>query len=81
MSKVTNVGKPFMTKVGKVYKIQAGDEFTVEVGGGKDKDGNSTPPKATLTMKKNGDILLHGIKVYIVGDTHVQIIAPMTDNN
>ena len=81
MSKVTNVGKTFMTKVGKVYKIQAGDEFTVEVGGGADKDGNSTPPKATLTMKKNGDILLHGINVYVVGDTHVQIIAPITDNN
>ena len=81
MSKVVNVGQNHFNKAGKVFKVQAGEEFRVEVGGGADKDGNATPPKSVLVMKGNGDILLQGINVYIVGDNHIQLLTPMLDNN
>ena len=81
MCKVVNVGQNHFNKAGKVFKVQAGEEFRVEVGGGTDKDNNATPPKAWLSMTKDGDIILYGINVYIIGENHVQIITDMLDHN
>jgi type VI secretion system secreted protein VgrG len=81
LSKISNVGQTDFQKVGKKKRIQIGEELEILVGGGPDKDGNEQPPKSILIMKSNGDILLKGVKVYIHGESHVQHISAMIDNN
>lgn len=79
--KNTIVGLAQTVTVGKTRTINVGEELVVNVGGGSDKDGNATAPKAMLVMKSNGDILLKGVKIYLDGEAHVQISSAMIDNN
>ena len=81
LAKVTNVGATSLENVGQIKRLTVGQELRVEVGGGTDKDGNPQEAKSILIMKSNGDILLKGVKVYIEGEAHVQVISAMIDHN
>jgi type VI secretion system secreted protein VgrG len=80
-AKVSTVGKVFKQKVGHTYHIDVGDLFEIGVGGGKDKSGKQQPPKAIIAMKKDGSILIKGVKIYVEGDSLIQHWAPIVHNN
>ena len=71
MAKVTNVGQAYMTKVGKVYKIEVGEEFTIDVGNG----------KALLIMKKDGSIIIKGIKLHFEAKGPFSQVGKVIDLN
>ncbi|MGV2109445.1 type VI secretion system tip protein TssI/VgrG, partial [Agrobacterium vitis] len=81
VAKVVTVGQVFNETVGHTKNVMIGKELFIGVGGGKDKDGNEQPPKSILIMKDDGTILLKGVKIYIEGDSHVQVTSAMIDHN
>ncbi len=81
VAKVLTVGQVYNQSIGNTKRVMIGKELFVGVGGGKDKDGNETPPKSILIMKDDGTILLKGVKIYIDGDSHVQVTSAMIDHN
>ncbi|MDQ0458436.1 type VI secretion system Vgr family protein, partial [Rhizobium paknamense] len=81
VAKVVTVGQVFNETVGHTKNVMIGKELFIGVGGGKDKDGNEQPPKSILIMKDDGTILLKGVKIYIEGESHVQVTSAMIDHN
>jgi type VI secretion system secreted protein VgrG len=81
VAKVVTVGQVYNQSVGNTKRVMIGKELFVGVGGGKDKDGNEIPPKSILIMKDDGTILLKGVKIYVDGDSHVQVTSAMIDHN
>ena len=81
VAKVVTVGQVYNQTVGHTKNIMIGKELFIGVGGGKDADGNDIPPKSILIMKDDGTILLKGVKVYIEGESHVQVTSAMIDHN
>ncbi|MDT3376341.1 type VI secretion system tip protein TssI/VgrG [Labrys neptuniae] len=75
-AKVSTVGQVSMEKVGHTKRVRVGEELLVEVGGNDGKE-----PKSVFLMKSDGTILIKGIRIYVEGDTHIQLITPMQDNN
>lgn len=68
-TKAVNVGKTFFTRVGDKYQLNVGNEVEVIVG------------KSLLVMKKDGTILLKGVKIYVEADNHIQHTSAMIDHN
>ena len=81
VAKVVTVGDVYSQSVGNTKNVMIGKELFIGVGGGVDKDGNEQPPKSILIMKDDGTILLKGVKVYIEGESHVQVTSAMIDHN
>jgi type VI secretion system secreted protein VgrG len=81
VAKVLTVGQVYNQSIGNTKRVMIGKELFVGVGGGKDKDGNEIPPKSILIMKDDGTILLKGVKIYVDGDSHVQVTSAMIDHN
>ncbi|MCG7509244.1 type VI secretion system tip protein TssI/VgrG, partial [Mesorhizobium retamae] len=81
VAKVVTVGQVYNQKVGNTKRVMIGKELFVGVGGGKDENGEEQPPKSILIMKDDGTILLKGVRIYIDAESHIQLIAPMVDNN
>ena len=81
VAKVVTVGQVYNQTVGHTKNVTIGKELFIGVGGGKDKDGNDQPPKSILIMKDDGTIVLKGVRIYIDAESHIQLIAPMVDNN
>ena len=81
VAKVVTVGQVYNQTVGHTKNISIGKELFIGVGGGKDADGNDVPPKSILIMKDDGTILLKGVKIYIEGESHVQVTSAMIDHN
>ncbi|NTJ44999.1 type VI secretion system tip protein VgrG [Agrobacterium larrymoorei] len=81
VAKVVTVGQVYNQTVGHTKNISIGKELFIGVGGGKDADGNDIPPKSILIMKDDGTILLKGVKIYIEGESHVQVTSAMIDHN
>ncbi len=81
VAKVVTVGQVYNQTVGHTKNIMIGKELFIGVGGGKDADGNDIPPKSILIMKDDGTILLKGVKVYVEGESHVQVTSAMIDHN
>ncbi|MFK3780267.1 type VI secretion system tip protein TssI/VgrG [Agrobacterium sp. NPDC089420] len=81
VAKVVTVGQVYNQTVGHTKNVLIGKELFIGVGGGKDEDGNDIPPKSILIMKDDGTILLKGVKVYIEGESHVQVTSAMIDHN
>ncbi|WP_105403749.1 MULTISPECIES: type VI secretion system tip protein TssI/VgrG [Neorhizobium] len=81
VAKVVTVGQVYNQTVGHTKNISIGKELYIGVGGGKDADGNDQPPKSILIMKDDGTILLKGVRIYIDAESHIQLTAPMVDNN
>ena len=81
VAKVVTVGQVYNQTVGHTKNVMIGKELFIGVGGGVDKDGNEQPPKSILIMKDDGTILLKGVKVYIEGESHVQVTSAMIDHN
>lgn len=69
---VLNVGQASIHKIGHTYQINVGDTFQLGVGGGKDKDGNTTPPKAMLIMTKDGHVVIKGVKFFFEAEGKFQ---------
>ncbi|XUY30221.1 type VI secretion system tip protein TssI/VgrG (plasmid) [Agrobacterium sp. rho-8.1] len=81
VAKVVTVGQVYNQTVGHTKNVMIGKELFIGVGGGKDEDGNDIPPKSILIMKDDGTIVLKGVRIYVEADSHIQLIAPMIDNN
>jgi len=81
VAKVVTVGQVYNQTVGHTKNVLIGKELFIGVGGGKDEDGNEQPPKSILIMKDDGTILLKGVRIYVEAESHIQLIAPMVDNN
>lgn len=81
VAKVVTVGQVYNQMVGNTKRVMIGKELFVGVGGGKDENGKEQPPKSILIMKDDGTILLKGVRIYIEAESHIQLIAPMVDNN
>jgi type VI secretion system secreted protein VgrG len=81
VAKVVTVGQVYNQNVGHTKNVLIGKELFIGVGGGKDEDGNEQPPKSILIMKDDGTILLKGVRIYVEAESHIQLIAPMIDNN
>lgn len=81
VAKVVTVGQIYNQNVGHTKNVLIGKELFIGVGGGKDEDGNEQPPKSVLIMKDDGTILLKGVRIYVEAESHIQLIAPMIDNN
>ncbi|TIX90811.1 type VI secretion system tip protein TssI/VgrG [Rhizobium sp. P44RR-XXIV] len=81
VAKVVTVGQVYNQTVGHTKNVLIGKELFIGVGGGKDEDGNEQPPKSVLIMKDDGTILLKGVRIYVEAESHIQLIAPMVDNN
>lgn len=71
---VSTVGQVSMEKVGHTKRVRVGEELLVEVGGNDGKE-----PKSIFLMKSDGTVLLKGVRVWIVGEAHIQHIAEMHD--
>ncbi|MGY5779590.1 type VI secretion system Vgr family protein [Rhizobium sp. LEGMi135b] len=80
-AKVSTVGHVFKQKVGNTYHIDIGDELVIGVGASVDGQGNASPPKALLVMRKNGDILLRGLKIYVEGERLIQQQSDIVHHN
>ncbi|MEE8627599.1 MULTISPECIES: type VI secretion system Vgr family protein [Methylobacterium] len=72
--KALSVGNVYTQKIGNQLKIDVGDEVVIAVG----PNGSA---KSLLVMKGDGTILLKGVKVYVEGDAHIQMLTPMLDHN
>lgn len=81
VAKVVTVGQVYNQTVGNTKRVMIGKELFVGVGGGKDENGEEQPPKSILIMKDDGTILLKGVRIYVEAESHIQLIAPMVDNN
>src|SRR2546430_2113698 len=65
----TSVGENDTLKVAKKLSIDAGEEITIKTG------------QASITMKKNGDILIEGAKVQVKGSSEIKLKAPKIGEN
>ena len=72
--KALSVGNVYTQKIGNQLKIDVGDEVIISVG----PNGSA---KSLLIMKGDGTILLKGIKIFVEGDSHIQMLTPMLDHN
>ena len=63
------VGKNKITKVGDEYELDVKNKIVIKTG------------KSSLTMKKDGTIVLSGVKVKIAGSKHVKICGKVVDIN
>lgn len=68
-TKQTTIGEHSVTEVGKTKKITVGDELVIEVG------------SARLQMKKDGTIILQGMKFNFTASGPVQINGAVVDLN
>ncbi|MBP0583477.1 hypothetical protein J8I29_29430, partial [Labrys sp. LIt4] len=80
-AKVSAVGQVFKQKVGHSYHIDIGDELVIGVGAGVDAEGKPTPPKCLLVMRKNGDILLRGVRIFIEAEKLIQQKGKIVHHN
>jgi type VI secretion system secreted protein VgrG len=69
LSKVTNVGMTSMETVGKAKKLVVGDEYAIEVG------------KASMVMKKDGTIIIKGVRFHFEAEGHFQQLGKVIDLN
>lgn len=80
-AKVSTVGSVFLQHVGTCYHIDAGEELVIGVGASVDKDGKRTPPKSLLILKKDGTIVMQGVRVFVNGEDLVQSNSRMIHHN
>ena len=69
MSKVTNVGQTSMENVGKAKKLTVGEEYVIEVG------------KSKMVMKKDGTVIIKGVKFHFEAEGSFQQIGKVIDLN
>ncbi|RZS76777.1 type VI secretion system secreted protein VgrG [Phyllobacterium myrsinacearum] len=67
--KITTVGQVAMEKVGHTKKLTVGEEYTIEVG------------KSLIVMKKDGTIIIKGVKFHFEADGPYQMIGGVIDSN
>jgi type VI secretion system secreted protein VgrG len=63
------VGIAKTTNVGQAYVVNVGTELRITVG------------ESSLTMKKDGTVILKGVKFYFEADTHIQATSKIIDLN
>lgn len=69
LGKALTVGVDYVVTVGKDITITAGDSITLKVGA------------SMLVMKSDGTIVLSGVNVDIIGETHIQLDSTRIDLN
>ncbi|WP_448953470.1 type VI secretion system tip protein TssI/VgrG [Labrys neptuniae] len=80
-AKVSTVGQVFKQRVGHSYHVDVGEEFVIGVGASTDAQGNPTPPKAVLAMRKNGDVLIRGVRIFIEAEKLIQQKGKIVHHN
>ena len=73
VAKVLSVGSVYTQQIGNQLLVNVGDQLVFQVG----QQGSGS----TLVMKSDGSILLQGTEIYIVGNSHIQLLTPMLDHN
>lgn len=73
VAKVLSVGSVYTQQIGNQLLVNVGDQLVFQVG----QQGSGS----TLVMKSDGSILLQGVEIYIVGNSHIQMLTPMLDHN
>ena len=63
------VGTKKITKVGEEYELDVGEKIVIKTG------------QSSLTMEKDGTIVLAGVKVKVSGSEHVEICGAVVDIN
>ncbi|MBW6422193.1 type VI secretion system tip protein VgrG [Rhizobium sp. XQZ8] len=68
-TKVSNVGQTAIENVGKVKKLVVGEEYVIEVG------------RSTMIMKKDGTVIIKGVKFHFEAEGPFQQIGKVIDLN